>query len=179
MKKIAFLFVIMLAFTSCNDDDVDFSMEEEETALLEGRWNLTAFRTENEYDLNEDGTASNDLIAETGCYMEDFLQFINISTIVFTSRSFANIELDIVTGTTDEYEYTITCESQTELTNATFTADGDTLEILVEGQTPVEGTINGTTLTIVIPDSFPIEVEEGDGTATLTEDVTFVYTKQE
>ena len=172
MKKIVFTLLIASMLFSCKKDD-DGNTE----ISLDGTWRLTAFTTENAYDLNEDGTSSNDVIAETGCYQNETLVFNSDNTGTATTRSFADISLELVTGSTTEYEYSVECIQETDDTAITWTQTGNTVVVSGLG-VAYTGTVAGSTLTITIPSGFIVEVVEGSGTGFTTEDITFEYTKQ-
>ena len=70
MKKIVLTLLIASVLFSCKKDD-DGNTE----IAIDGIWRLTSFTTENAYDLNEDGTSSNDVISETSCYQNETLEF--------------------------------------------------------------------------------------------------------
>jgi len=65
------LLAIALVFAACSSDDDS----NDTTANLEGTWKLTAFNTENAYDLNEDGTTSTSVMDETSCYQNETITF--------------------------------------------------------------------------------------------------------
>lgn len=174
MKKFFGLLIVAIAMTACSSDD-DSS---DAGASVEGNWKMTALNTENPYDLNGDGTASRNLMLETGCYQNELMLFSADGSGKITSNSYAEINFDLVVGTTNEYEYSIECVSETEIDLFTYTQNGDQIKLTVDGSL-VTGTLSNNTLTYVVPGGFFIEVEGSDsGTITVMEDLTFVYTKQ-
>lgn len=69
MKKIAVLIFAACTAHSCSDDD-------DNNVSLTGTWKLTSATLSEPVDFNNDGTASTDFMAETGC--------LDNSTITFT-----------------------------------------------------------------------------------------------
>lgn len=174
MKKFFGILFIAFAFTACSSDDDANNV----TPSVAGTWKMTAFNMENAYDLNGDGNASINLMDETGCYQNELMVFNADSSGRITSNSYADINLDLVMGTTDEYEYSIECEFDTEVTPFTYIYTDNQVKIIVDDM-EVNATISGNTLTYVIPSGMFFEVEDPvSGTVTIVEDVTFIYTKQ-
>jgi uncharacterized lipoprotein YehR (DUF1307 family) len=176
MKKILLLLVVAVAVTACSKNDDDSGNNG--SVSVEGNWKLTSFTTENEYDLNEDGTASNNVMTETGCYLNETIAFNGDATGTAQSTSYAEITLDLVAGTTNEYEYSIACVQENETTAFAWTQNGDTVVLTFAGFT-YTGAKSDDTITIVLENGLAFEVEDDNGgTVMITEDITFVYTKQ-
>ncbi len=173
MKKFFGLLFIALAFTACSSDD-----DSNNTTSLQGTWKMTAFNTENAYDLNNDGTASTSVMDETNCYQNETLVFnADGSTGSAIATSYADIELTLVAGTTDEYEYSVTCVSEDDTTPFLYTQNGNNVTLSFGGDSQTL-TLSGNTLTYVFEEGFFIEVDNNGTTTTVTEDITFVFTKQ-
>lgn len=163
----------LLVFSSCISND-----DEDVTVDLEGVWRMTSFSTTNPYDLNGDGTPNNDIIVETGCYQNETIEFMSNGTGVSTNRSFLDIEVTIVTGTTDEYEYDFDCVSEFFQEDFTWTQTGSSVAVTI-GAFTILATQTGDTLTLIIPSGFSIDIPDGNGaTVTLNETVTVIYTKE-
>ncbi|MAP81845.1 MAG: hypothetical protein CL526_12245 [Aequorivita sp.] len=173
MKKLFGLLVLAITLTACSSDDDGGS----NTTSIEGTWKMTAFNTETAHDLNNDGTASTSVMDETNCYQNEIIVFNANGTGAATSNSYADIELTLVTGTTDEYEYTVTCVSETETTPFTYTQNGNEITLSMAGFSQT-ATLSGNTLTYVFEEGFFVEVDDNGNTVTVTEDITFVFTKQ-
>lgn len=139
---------------------------------------MTTFNTENAYDLNNDGTASKSVMDETNCYQNETLVFnADGATGTAVNTSYAEIELTLVAGTTDEYEYTVTCVSEDDSTPFAYIQNGNDVTLIVAGENQT-ATLSGNTLTYVFQDGFFVEVDNNGTTTTVTEDITFVFTKQ-
>lgn len=172
MKKIFGLLILVIAMAACSSDD------DNNGNGLEGTWKMTAFSTQNPYDLNGDGTASQDLMAETSCYQNELMRFNGDGTGKVTSSSEAIINFDLIVGTTNEYEYSTECVAQIENRAFTYVQSGDEVTLSYDGF-PSTGTLSNNTLTFIIPSGFFIEAEDpNSGIITVNEDVTIVYTKQ-
>lgn len=154
----------------------DCTDENQQTSDLEGTWLLTAWLGESPFDLNNDGTESVNFLDEMDCYTNETIVFNSDGTAVAMSTSYAEFEVFIEVGTTDQYDYTITCIQENDNTDATWTQAGNSVTIEDEFGDVSEWTLSGNQLSIVVPEGF-FAISE-DATLTVTEDLTFVYTKQ-
>lgn len=157
------------------DDLGDCTNDIQEPVTIPGTWLLTAWNGTEAIDLNGDGTESINFLDEFDCYENETIVFNTDGTGVVMSTSFASFIFDIVVGTTDEFEYTIACELEDENTNMTWSQSGNVV-IIDDGITVSDFTLNGNQLSIFIPEGFV--AFNSDFTATTTQDLTFVYTKQ-
>jgi hypothetical protein len=171
MKNLLSLILVAAIFVSCSSDDDDGGV------ALQGTWKLTAFNTQNAYDLNGDGIISNDVMGQTNCLQNETLVFNETNTGAEMSTSRINIELEIVTGTTDEYEYSFECLNVAETTAFTWTQNGNTV-VITQGIITFSGTQTGNEITFFIPNGYAIPVEDGDEIVFVNEDLTMVYQKQ-
>lgn len=171
MKKLLSLLILAAIFVSCSSDDDDAGV------AVEGTWKMTTFRSENAYDLNGDGTISNDIMGQTDCYQNETLVFNSNGTGADVSTSYPNIQLELVAGTTDEYEYNVECMEEATTTAFTWTQNGETV-IVTQPDRVLTGTQEDDEITFTAVNGFTIEVEQGNGTATVTEDLTIIYQKQ-
>nr|WP_321222698.1 hypothetical protein [uncultured Psychroserpens sp.] len=153
----------------------DCTNNNQQATDVEGTWLLTGWIGTEPIDLNEDGTASINFLDEMNCYENETIVFNADGTGVIMSTSFATFTFDIEVGTTDEYEYTIECELEDENTNMTWTQTGNTVSI-DDSESVSDFTLNGNQLSILIPEGFV--AFSSDFTATTSQDLTFVYTKQ-
>lgn len=161
MKKFAFIALAAIMAVSCSDDD---SSNNSSTSGVSGTWKLTSVTTYEAVDVNEDGTSSRNLIAETGCFEG--------STIKFNSGNNADVTLNFYVGST-------TCAEAS--TVAEYNVDGNevTLKYTYEGEVDTEVyTKSGNTLTFDSPDFYEAEVTVGGNTQYVTVGAVLVYTKQ-
>lgn len=167
------LLSVALVFSSCVvNDDEDTSVD------LVGTWKMTSFTISTPYDLNGDGTPNTDILVETGCYQNETLDFNDNGSGVSTNRSYLDIEVELVTGTTDQYNYNIDCVDEFFQEDFTWSQTGSSVAVTI-GAFTVLATQSADTLTLVIPSGFSLEIPDGNGaTFTLNETVTVVYTKQ-
>jgi len=170
MKKVFSLVLFAVLFASCSSDD-------DNSVAIEGTWKMTAFKSQNAYDLNGDGIISNDIMGETNCYQNETLVFNSNGTGANLSTSYAEISLELVPGTTDEYQYSVACINENFTTAFTWSQDGDVVTVTESGVT-ASAVQDGTKLTLVIPNGFPIEVEQDGVIVELNENLTIEYTKQ-
>lgn len=163
-----------IALAACSSDDDSNNT----TISVEGTWKMTAFNTENAYDLNGDGIPSRNVMDETDCFQNELMLFNVDGTGLITSNSVLEIGLEMVVGTTDEYEYTIECISEVTIDSFTYTITNNEVSIDVDGDIST-ATLSNNTLTVVIPEGFFIEVEDPEsGIISILENITIIYTKQ-
>lgn len=177
MKKIIALAAVALMGISCSDDDS--SETNGGSTSIEGTWELTAFTLNEEADLDNDGTASTDMMAESGCYSNSNLMFSsnNVATINIEELE---IDLDLVVGTEDSYEYSIDCIGATPEV-AAYTVAGNTVNITVtdgEDSESIPLVKSNNTLTLTIPEFVDVPVEENGNISYSFVGATLVFTKQ-
>jgi hypothetical protein len=153
----------------------DCTIDIQEPAEVEGTWLLTAWIGTEAIDLNGDGTESINFLDEMDCYENETIVFNEDGTGVTMSTSYASFNFEIVVGTTNEYMYTITCDLEDENTNFTWSQNGNTVST-TDGTDTTDLTLNGNQLSLFVPEGFV--AFNSDFTATTTQDLTFVYTKQ-
>ncbi len=145
--------------------------------VMEGTWLLTAWNAVNEpVDINNDGTASTNLLDEMDCYTNETLVFNANGTGTNNSTSYADFAFDIVVGTTNEFNYTVDCIEEIETTNITWSQNGNTVTIGDEFG-DFDWTLNGNQLSILVPEGF-IAFNSEDVEVSTSQDLMFVYTKQ-
>lgn len=154
----------------------DCSDDTNEPTDIVGTWLMTAWMGEEPIDLNNDGVESLNFLDEMDCYNNETLVFNANNTVVATSNAYADFEFSIVAGTTNTYEYTITCINEVDITNGTWTQNGNTVSIS-EGTESSIWTLNGNQLSILVPSGF-IAYSSEDSEVTTIQDITFIYTKQ-
>lgn len=134
---------------------------------------LTAFEVETALDLDGDGVANTELIAESSCYMNETLFFNDATNATAISTSFLEIFVEV--DDNDDFIQTIQCVEEEVTTPSTYTVNGTSITIA-----GVEGVISGDQIILTVPDNFFAEFISDDGTDTVTllEDVTFTYTLQ-
>lgn len=125
MRKIFGLVIVIIAFTACSKDDND-----DNNLSIEGIWKLTAFEVENAYDLNNDGIASKNILTEIDCYHQDII-FNADDTGQIIYYSYAQIELNLIPGTTDEYEYVTNCVLQTVRRVLVYEKNGNEISMAI------------------------------------------------
>lgn len=163
---------------SLGDCNPDGTIDEPEDAELTGTWLLTEWNVDDPEDINNDGTASNNILDEIDCYNNETIVFNADNTGTSMSTSYASFSFIIEAGTTDSYEYTVECEEEIENSNFTWsqtgnvitTTDNDTGEVF-------DWTLEGNQLSATVPDGY-VAFNSDDLTVTVSQDLTFVYTKQ-
>lgn len=172
MKKLFSVLILAMIFVGCSSDD-----DNNAAVNLEGNWKMTAAHSENAHDMNNDGNASTDVMAQTNCYANETMEFHANNTLTIKNSSYLDIEMELIVGTTNQFHYDITCEMENDVTMGTYTRNGNTVTIIAEGQTVV-GNLSGSELTFTIANFLLFEVTNNQGTTYVTEDVTFTFTKQ-
>ena len=173
MKKLLVFSVVSLFLFSCSsDDDAPAPVDP-----IVGTWKMTAFEVENQYDLNNDGTASRELISETNCYQNETIQINEGGAAIANSNSFLTVVGTLVAGTTDQYTYTFTCENEAEITPTNWTLNGTTLSFQEDDGFTVTATYNGSNeFSFTVPGGF--EIYSAGFNVVAEEDITITYTKQ-
>jgi hypothetical protein len=160
MKKVFFAAALIgLTFAACSDDD-----GQQANVSVEGTWKLTGFTLDEPVDFNNNGTASANLITETGCYNNSGIVFagngqavvslegLDVELIVEGGNETINIDClppDVATG-----PYTVT--------ENTVVLSGDA----GEGDQDVVLTRSGNTLSVYFPDVQDVPVEGTNGEVT-------------
>ena len=165
----------LLLFNSCIVND---TFADDVTTTLTGTWLMTSFNVGTPYDLNGDGTASADLLEETACYENETLEFREDNSGESVSRSYADIEVTLVIGTTNEVTYAVSCVSEMFTQDFIWSRNGNTVTITIGGASFNANVNNNNKLSFTIPQGFSIESPENGVLVTLTSDVTVIYTKQ-
>ena len=169
------LSLFLIVATSCSSDNNDNPTQ------VDGTWKLTAWNVGESYDLNNDGTASSNLLDEMDCYNNETIVFAN-NTATYMSTSYADIYFEATGGGSTEGTYTIECEQEIENSPAAYTVSGNTVTITEtyeeDGQVYEEvivATLNGNTLSFVIPDGYYVEDDEFE--VLVEQDLTLVFIK--
>jgi hypothetical protein len=187
MYRFSLLICLVFTFYSCDNEPLegfDLSVPNSPTtpdnpqtgnATIAGTWKLTAWNSVNPVDINNDGTASTNLLTEFDCYNNETIVFNSDGTGDIVSTSFVDIELNLVTGTTNTYEYSSTCIPDNETLAMTWVNIGNAVAV-DDGSGAVNLALSGNELSFIVPSGF--FVESDDAMVTVDEDLTFVYTKQ-
>lgn len=176
MKKFIAIAAVALLGFSCSDDDNSTVL----TTSVEGTWTLTSFELNEAIDLNDDGTASTDMIAESGCFSNSAITFNDDNT---ATVSFEELDINVtpVEGTEDEYEYSVECLGSTAQTTL-YTVSGNTTSVIFEyedGSTEtLDFTMSGNTLTVVVPALSDLPIADDDNIAYSFVGATLVFTQQ-
>lgn len=173
MKKVFSLLMIALVFVGCSSDDDNG----DNGVALQGDWKLTSFRSQQAYDLDNDGTISNDIMAETNCYQNEKITFNSNGTGADFSTSYADIDLVLEVGTTNNYIYEVTCVQENTTTAFNWTQNGNNVAITAGGVS-FSGVQDGNKITFTVPEGFEVPVQNGDEIIWITETLTMIYTKQ-
>lgn len=165
MKKL-FLGAAALLALSCSSDDDGGNVS------VEGTWKLTKFELTEGIDFDNDGTASTNLRAETGCFNNSTIVFDDNDAVTFNMESI-DVEPQEVEG---GFDYTVTCEGASA-SSGTYTVSNNAVTINTGGD-PVAFTRNGNKLTFAIPESITVPIEQ-DGEIVETEIGAYIeFTKQ-
>jgi hypothetical protein len=182
--KLFALFLVISLFSCDNEPLTGFDLEAlaaansgstNTDASIVGTWKMTAWNVNEGQDLNQDGTNSTNLLDEMDCYNNETILFNADFSAVATSTSYADIELNLVIGTTDEFDYNITCVAETEVTDLTWIQTGNSV-IAGTPTTFSTFTLDGNELSFLIPEGFTVVSD--DSSTTVIQDLTIVYTKQ-
>lgn len=176
MKKIFLLGCLFVILVSCSSDD---SVPLNETDNLLGLWRLTEWNTETAFDINEDGTASTNLLNEIDCLNNETITFNASNTAFVDTTSSLDIEVYLETGTTNSFEFDVDCDFETDSFVLNWNRTENQILLIEEGfeDEPLIAVIDGNTLTFTLTDA--LVVYDDNFEVEFTEDFTIVYTKQE
>ncbi|MCB0444603.1 MAG: lipocalin family protein [Gelidibacter sp.] len=174
MKKVIFslLAIAVLALTSCSKDD-----DSNSSTSLTGTWKLTAWNSATGYDINNDGTASTNILNELDCYNNETVVFSANNTAMAHSTSYADITAEITTGTTDEYTYTVDCVDEVDSFALTWSLNGNTITFDEGTPDEIVATLSGNTFSLLVPEGLVI-YDANNVNEVVIQDLTLVYTKQ-
>ena len=169
MKKVLFITLLSGLFFACSSSDSSSS-----TSPV-GTWKLTSFTTQEPVDANNDGTATTNFINESGCYDNSTI-ILNADHTATVSLQELDLGLDIVAGTTNDYEFTTDCYNG-DTSTGTWTQSGNNVTITVDGQ-PETITISGNTFALNIPEFTEIPSESNGVISYTFTGANLVFTKQ-
>ncbi len=135
MKKNFFtLLLAAVLISSCSSDE-----GESDGSSIVGTWDAIEFNMGEAVDLNDDGTASDNLLDELDCFA---------STATFTAEGGYSTATTGIYFEATEDSFFITCDG-VETTSGTYTLDGNTLVTIGE-EGEVESTATVTTDRLVV-----------------------------
>lgn len=172
MKKLLCTAVAAAMLLSCNSDDNN----DNNNVSVEGTWKLTRFELTEEVDLDNDGTASADLMSQTECFNNSTLVFDADATADFNIEGFEVDIQPVEGGAEGEYEYVVTCDG-VETNTYTYTTSNN-LVTVDTGTLPIALTRDGNKLTFALPQFGVIPVEENGEIVTLQTGAYLEFTKQ-
>ena len=126
MKKILFIVLASGFLFSCSSSDSNSG------SSINGTYKLTSFTTQEPIDANNDGTATTNFLTESGCYSNSKIILNSDNTALVNLQDLA-LELNVVAGTTNQYQYTSTC-SAGDTFAGTWTKTGSTITITLQGE---------------------------------------------
>ncbi|WP_339757783.1 hypothetical protein [uncultured Winogradskyella sp.] len=164
-----FFLVILTTMLSCSKDD------DSPSETIVEIWVLISSTSENNYDINNDGTATNNIELETNCSNNTTLEFNSDGAGTQEIEEFINIEYNETADT-----FTTTCLTPANLnvdavSQLTWVQNNNARSYTSNGVT-YEGTVSGSQLTVIIPNGFLIG--DGMGQIYLQEDLTLVFQQQ-
>ncbi|HEX8268541.1 MAG TPA: lipocalin family protein [Flavobacterium sp.] len=166
MKKFLSLEPIAVLSISCSSDDND----DESVA---GIYTLTEFSVSNPQDLNGDGVASTDMLSETVCLDDAFLQLYADNTFTASGEGI-DISLDSEgnpqISCMDDGNYSGTYEVSGNTVTMSYTSDGEVYTDQFE--------INNNSISYTVEDGAAVGVDNNGNPVFITTDITIVYTKQ-
>lgn len=174
MKKVMLILGASLLLTNCTNDEELFGGFEPPFSVA-GVWKLTAMTVETPVDINGDGTASTDFLAESNCYQNELIQLMPNATGNIISNSY--LELSVAGTFPDEVTFTKECIVELEETAITNYLMTENIITITDAEGSIlGGTVEGNTMTFVLPEGQIYMDEELN--IVLQEDLTMVYTKQ-
>jgi len=173
MKNLIIL-IIAITISSCSVDD----NSKTKVSGLEGTYRLTSYTVENPYDLNADGTATTNIIAETNCFNNNL--FIFDVDNRGESQNATKLDIDLEPNSNNQYEYSLNCIDTPDNTAFFYNIEDKIVRVTSSGNT-IDGTLSDddSTITFNIANGLTLPVEDGNGGVTETmQDIVLVYTLQ-
>ena len=179
-KTLALTALVLVSACSGSDDDNNSSVE------LEGTWKLTAWNIGESVDLNNDGTASSNLLDEMDCYNNETIVFSSTDIATIINTSYADIYVELEEGSETDYIFEVECELENDSFTATYVRNGNTVTFTFAGDVEdgedeedtdvLIATLDGDELSLLIPDGYYVEGDDFE--VVVEQDLTMVYTKQ-
>jgi len=167
--KLLVFALITLSFLSCSSDD--------DVSTINGTWRLSYLTVNSVVNFNMDAFASNDLISDLNCFRQNFTLRASSTGSVDVSYS-GDYNLYLVPGTTNEYEYNFSCDPQNVARPLTWTQNGTSIVIDLDGNSLV-GEVSGDAMILVVEDGFEFQELQGNTIVQRVSDLTYVLTRQE
>ena len=161
------LALLILAAFSCSSDD---SNDAPAVTIIE-TWKVTAIATANTYDLNNDGSATSDLITELGCTINQTITLKSDNTGTIKASTVFTIFEGTTVGTFEGL-----CLNTDELTEDFSWSETETSRTYTTNGTIFTGTLFGNQL-VFIASEFPIYNNAGDDIVD-TDSLQITYTLQ-
>lgn len=173
MKRILLAGLMLCTAFSCTNDEDLYTPTVPFTIL--GSWKLISADVETPVDLNGDGTASTDLMTETGCLQNELMQFnADMATGLIISNSY--LEITISGEFPENVEYSIECVQEAEESPFVYVQEGNVIVITTgEGDVIAGNLSQDQLLQFTIPNG-QIYMDE-DFNVILMEDLVLTYSK--
>lgn len=159
------LFITFFLSVSCSSDN--------DTESIEGVWKLTAWNVAGGFDINKDGVASINILDEIDCVNNETLHFETNGIVSSTASFNPEINIALLTGTTDEYVFDVVCDDAGVISFASsYSRSGDV--VVINNR---DALIDGNQIYQVFENA--VEIHNEDLTQVVaSKDLTLVYTKQ-
>lgn len=173
MKRILIAGLMLFTAFSCTNDEELYTPTAPFSIL--GSWKLISADVETPVDLNGDGTASTDLLAETGCLQNELLQFnADMATGLIISNSY--LDITISGEFPENVEYTIECVQEAEESPFAYSQEGNVIIITTQEGDVMAGNLSeDQLLQFTIPNGQIYMDEEFN--VVLMEDLVLTYSK--
>lgn len=175
MKKTIILASILLGFVACTSDEEIYVYQPDPKEVLLGKWKLTSMEGQTAFDFNGDGEETKDLMIETNCYQDEFMEFFLNDTGKVISNSYA--EITVFPDFPASEPASIDCVEEFEETPFQYTISGNQISFMELDSTVYTGTLTGNEIMITLPQGQIYFDDEFN--AILTEDLVLKYTKVE
>lgn len=174
MRKIILGLMMLnaLVFTSCTNNEDDNNPDES----IVGTWKLTGWNITQGFDLNQDGTISNNILEEIDCLNNETLVFNADGSLISNNTSYLDIQILLITGTTDEYIFDIDCGEDIDSYALSYTQNGNTIIVNDDGEIMI-GVISGNKLIFTIEDGVPVYADDINEEVVSTQELKIVYSK--
>lgn len=168
----------LIGLTACTNDEEVYKYIPDPNLKVLGQWQLVEAHGDTAFDFNEDGVESTDLVSETNCYLNNFLNFYANNTGFEITNSFAKII--VFPDFPETAPASIECVDEETEKEFTYVVQGNQVAMVFSAVGENEemsrvGTIDGDTIRINIPAGQVYRDEENN--PILTENLELKYVK--
>jgi len=149
MKKSLIIATALLGLVACTNDEEIYQYTPDPAEKFFGKWQLISMEGQTEFDFNGDGELNRDLMIETNCYQDEFMEIFVNYLGKFTSNSYADIVVFPDFPNSDPES--ITCVDDFDEMDFMYAASGNQITIIDTDSISYMGSYSNDTITFSLP----------------------------